>query len=61
MHPNTDDHPSDLRVAGGPLRMVRDREKCYVTGFGLWIPVDSEEQAREVITELESQGYRICW
>ena len=47
-------------VSSGPLRIYEDGGKLFVTGFGLWIPVDSEKEGLELIYELEDQGYRIC-
>jgi hypothetical protein len=49
------------KVSSGPLRIHRDAGKIVVTGFGLWIEVQSEEEARAVIAELEEEGYRICY
>ena len=43
-----------------PLRIYNDDGKLFVTGFGLWIPVESEKEGLELIYELEEQGYRIC-
>ncbi len=48
------------RVSSGPLRIYNDNGKLFVTGFGLWIPVESEEEGLDLIHELEEQGYRIC-
>lgn len=47
-------------VSSGPLRIHNDDGKLYVTGFGLWIPVDTEEEGLDLIRELEEQGYRLC-
>ena len=47
-------------VSSGPLRIHKDDGKLYVTGFGLWIPVETEEEGRDLICELEEQGYRLC-
>ena len=49
------------RNSSGPLRLYRDGEALFVTGFGLWIPVETKEQGLEVIAELEDHGYRICY
>ena len=49
------------RRSSGPLRLYQDGEALFVTGFGLWIPVDNKEQGLKVIAELEDQGYRICY
>lgn len=48
-------------VSSGPLRIHEEGGKLFVTGFGLWLPVKSEEEARQLIAELEDQGYRICY
>jgi hypothetical protein len=47
--------------SSGPLRIHHDEGGLVVTGFGLWIPVRSEQEGLEVIAELEEQGYRICY
>ena len=48
--------------SSGPLRVYRDESnKLFVTGFGLWIPVETENEGRLLIEELENQGYRICY
>ncbi len=49
------------RKSSGPLRLHQEGEALFVTGFGLWIPVDNKEQGLKVIAELEDQGYRICY
>lgn len=41
--------------------MYEEDGNLFVTGFGLWATVRSEEEGRELIAELEDQGYRICW
>jgi hypothetical protein len=43
------------------LRILEQEGKLFVTGFGLRIPVKSEDEGRELIRELEDQGYRICY
>jgi hypothetical protein len=47
-------------VSSGPLRIYNDDGKLFVTGFGLWIPIETEKEGLELIYELELQGYRIC-
>ena len=47
-------------VSSGPLRIYNDDGKLFVTGFGLWIPIETEKEGLELIDELELQGYRIC-
>ena len=37
----------------GPLRVVRKRDGYYVLGKGKSIPVDSREEGREVIKEMQ--------
>jgi len=49
------------RKSSGPLRLYQDGEALFVTGFGLWIPVENKEQGLKLIAELEDQGYRICY
>ena len=49
------------RQSSGPLRLHLEDGALYVTGFGLWIPVDNKEQGLKVIAELEDQGYRLCY
>jgi hypothetical protein len=56
----TNNFGKSARVSSGPLRIYDDGEKLFVTGFGLWIPVESEKEGLELIHELEEQGYRIC-
>jgi hypothetical protein len=49
------------RASSGPLRIFRDSDdKLYVTGFGLWFPIKTEEEGHDLIAELENQGYRMC-
>jgi hypothetical protein len=48
------------RVSSGPLRLHEHEGELFVVGFGLWIPVESEEEGLELIAELENQGYRMC-
>ncbi|MEW6115167.1 MAG: hypothetical protein AB1664_23760 [Thermodesulfobacteriota bacterium] len=58
------DQPSpseSKRSSSGPLRLLREGDQLIVTGFGLWIPVASEEEGRELIRDLEDQGYKICY
>jgi hypothetical protein len=58
----TENHSNSLAGAtSGPLRIYRDGDKLFVTGFGLKFEVKSEEEGRELIAELEEQGYRICY
>lgn len=47
-------------TSSGPLRIHEDDGKLFVTGFGLWIPVETEKEGLELIYELEEQGYRLC-
>ena len=53
--------PDRKRVSTGPLKIHQEGDKLYVTGFGLWIPVETEKEGREVIEELEDQGFKICY
>lgn len=48
------------RISSGPLRVYEHEGELFVTGFGLWIPVESEEEGLDLIAELENQGYRLC-
>ncbi len=63
-----DEHVTDNAAAphhsrsSGPLTIYTDENnKLFVTGFGLWIPVESEKEGRLIIEELENQGYRMCY
>lgn len=47
-------------ASSGPLRVHNDDGRLFVTGFGLWIPVETEKEGLELIYELEEQGYRLC-
>lgn len=49
------------RVSSGPLRVHREGNKVFVTGFGLWIEVRTEDEGRNLIRDLEDQGFRICY
>jgi len=49
------------RKSSGPLRLYTDEGRLFVIGFGLWIPVENEQEGRRLIAELEDQGYRICY
>jgi hypothetical protein len=60
MENKTEKNKETTRVSSGPLRIYNDDGKLFVTGFGLWIPVDSEREGLDLIYELEEQGYRIC-
>lgn len=52
---------SSTGATSGPLRIYREDGKLFVTGFGLKFEVESEEEGRALIAELEEQGYRICY
>lgn len=47
--------------SSGPLRLYEHEGKLFVTGFGLWLEVETEEEGRLLIAELEEQGYRLCY
>lgn len=49
------------RVSSGPLRIYKDNDEFFVTGFGLWIKVEDEADGLKVIQELEAQGYILCF
>lgn len=49
------------KVSSGPLRLSEESGKLFVVGFGLRLPVKDQEEGRELIAELEDQGYRICF
>ncbi|MBI5568346.1 MAG: hypothetical protein HY914_00220 [Desulfomonile tiedjei] len=53
--------PASVGASSGPLRMITDEGKLFVTGFGLWIEVPNEDEGLRLIAELEDQGYRICY
>jgi hypothetical protein len=48
------------KISSGPLRVYEWEGELFVAGFGLWIPVESEQEGRDLIAELEDQGYRLC-
>ena len=48
--------PQPRPVSSGPLRLLEHDGKLFVTGFGLWIEVNSENEGMEMIRELENQG-----
>jgi hypothetical protein len=52
---------SETQLSCGPLRIHSDEGKVYVTGYGLWIEVQSEKEGRLVIEELEDQGFLMCF
>jgi len=52
---------SGARNSSGPLRVHTEGDRLFVTGFGLWIPVKSEEEAKLLIQELEENGFKICY
>jgi len=52
---------TSVGATSGPLRIYRDGDRLFVTGFGLKFEVESEEEGRTLIAELEEQGYRICY
>lgn len=37
----------------GPLRLTRRRDGWYVIGKGMLLPVDSPEEGREIIAEMQ--------
>jgi hypothetical protein len=61
MDPQEKESSDRKGVSTGPLKIHQEGDKLYVTGFGLWIPVETEDEGREVIAELEDQGFRICY
>jgi hypothetical protein len=61
MDPQEKEPRERKRVSTGPLKIHQEGAKLYVTGFGLWIPVETEKEGRELIAELEDQGFRICY
>jgi len=48
-------------TTSGPLRIFKHGDRLFVVGFGLKLPVESEEEGRRLIVELEDEGYRICY
>ena len=38
----------------GPLRLTRRSDGWYVIGEGMLMPVDSQEEGREIIKEMQS-------
>ena len=58
-----DEHiPEPTSCSSGPLRIYKDENnRLFVTGFGLWIPVETKKEGKLLVEELENQGYRICY
>jgi hypothetical protein len=50
-----------ISASSGPLRLYHSEGNLFVTGFGLRIPVASEEEGLRLIEELEESGYKICY
>ena len=61
MEPREKEPMQPQRVSTGPLKIHREGDELYVTGFGLWIPVQTEKEGLELIADLEEQGFRICY
>ncbi len=61
MENQADKEPEAKKASSGPLRTHNEEGQLFVTGFGLWVPVESEEEGRKLIAELEDQGYKICY
>lgn len=61
MERNENESIDRSRVSSGPLRAHREGDKIFVTGFGLWIEVRTEDEARALIRDLEDEGFRICY
>jgi hypothetical protein len=54
--------PSETpELSSGPLKIHRQDDRIFVTGFGLWLEVETEAEGHELIAELEDEGYRICY
>jgi hypothetical protein len=53
--------PELRRISSGPLRIYEEEGSLFVTGFGLWIPVQTQKEGEDLVEELEEQGYRICY
>jgi|GEM_PF-1057902 len=51
----------ERRGSAGPLRIHEEDGALFVVGFGLWLPVTSPEEGLQLISELEDQGYRLCY
>lgn len=49
------------RISSGPLRIHKENGELHVTGFGLWIPVKTEEEGQALIADLEEQGFKLCY
>ena len=47
-------------ISSGPLKIHRQDDRIFVTGFGLWLEVETKAEGLELIAELEDEGYRIC-
>jgi hypothetical protein len=61
MEENEGARPKPPGASSGPLRIHEFEGKLFVTGFGLWIPVRSEEEGLLLIQDLEDEGFRICF
>jgi hypothetical protein len=61
MEEKRDPSPGSSGVSSGPLRLYEREGKLYVTGFGLWIEVETRDEGRRLISELEDQGFRVCY
>ena len=48
-------------ISSGPLKIHRQDDRIFVTGFGLWLEVETEKEGRDLIAELEDEGYHICY
>lgn len=61
MEENEGARPKPRCASSGPLRIHEFEGELFVTGFGLWIPVRSEEEGLLLIRDLEDEGFRICY
>lgn len=51
----------EKKTSAGPLRLHEEDGVLFVVGFGLRLPVDNREEGLRLISELEDQGYRLCY
>ncbi|MCA1961400.1 MAG: hypothetical protein LDL33_11460 [Desulfomonile sp.] len=61
MAAETGDVVGEKKNSSGPLRLHEEDGALFVVGFGLWLPVESREEGLRLISELEDQGYRLCY
>lgn len=61
MEESGDRGTGSVAATSGPLKLHREGDLFFVTGFGLRIAVKDETEGRRLIQELEEIGYRMCY